>query len=129
MLKVWEKGYVLFLTMFPCFIEYNSQQFAIEKGPQDFLKFIVQPIRLFFLKKTKVDVNFRKQNHLSCGQNGFGLFFGFTCDAVENTIIWRRVIFPSTFCWHSFRVRWSTKKFKEQFITAHFVSWHFLSDI
>ena len=47
-------------------------------------------------------------------------FPGVTCDAVENTIIWKRAFFRLLFslC--------SIKNLSEQLTTAHITSWHFL---
>ena len=71
-----------------------------------------------FFKTYKVKGKFLKKTIFRLEKTVLACFPGITCDAVENTIFWKRDI------WAVF-VLWSIKNLSEQFITAHNVSWHF----
>ena len=77
-----------------------------------------------FSKTNEFKGRFLKGNHLPGGKKRFWPTFPvITCDAVENTIVWKRAILAF------FLVLCSIENLSEVFITVHIVFWHFLCNI
>ena len=92
------------------------------KGASRFTEIFCASEKKVFWKHKRSNEFFWKKHSPGWKKLFLACFPGITCEAVENTIFWKRASFAIFYCF----VLCSIKNLSEQLTTAHITSWHFL---
>ena len=81
-----------------CFVEFDRHQVAIKRRRLDLLKFNVEVIRTFFLKRKRSQEIFWRKAIMRVKIIDFGLFFSrITCGAAEKQFLQQELLFRDFF--------------------------------